>query len=106
MAQPVAAPDHRKAQRLVQVIADIHEGGLDVIGARWTLYNKMKALADRGDVEGMLEYYEACLGDPRGRWVSEKLARHGRKRLESEHQRFLAIYHAASTEDEPPLPAP
>lgn len=84
--------DCEKTKRLLEVIREIHEGGKDIVGPRWTLYEKFKQLADVGNGKAMLEYYETCLRSSKGRRVAEELARSGRKTLESEYKRFLEIY--------------
>jgi len=60
------------------------------------LLGTLKGYADRKDVEGMKVYYERCLKSPKGGAVADRLRRSGRKTLESEWPRFLAIYRASS----------
>lgn len=96
LAAPIARPraridPHRHAQQLLAIIKEITDGGKDLI-PNWTLFSKMKALADRGDVEGMYTYYERCLRHPKGRATRRTLERRGRRTLESEWGRFRRIY--------------
>jgi hypothetical protein len=85
-----------KAARLLSIVQEIYEGGKDVIGPRWVLFDTMKGYANRGDVEGMKTYYERCLANTRGRAVAERLRRKNRKTLESEWPRFVRIYQSSS----------
>jgi len=83
------------AHGLLAIVEEIYEGGKGLI-PNWTLLQKMKALAERGDVAGMRNYYEACLRNRRGSWIRETLERHGRKTLESERERFFQVAGAAA----------
>lgn len=79
------------ARKLLQVIEDIHAEGREIIGERWTLYARMKGLADEGDLVGMVAYFEACKASAKGRRVREKLEASGKQSLETEERRFLEI---------------
>ena len=76
---------------LPDIIQEIHEDGTAVIGPRWTLLQKMTALAARGNVSGMVTYYERCLTSGRGQRTGGHLSAAGKKSLESENGRFMAI---------------
>lgn len=80
-----------KAKAMLAIVREIYEGGKEVIGPQWTVYDKMAALASRGDVDGMVQYFDNCRGSERGRQVHWRLERAGKKSLESEERRFMAI---------------
>lgn len=79
------------ARRLLSIVGEIFEGGKDIIGARWTVFKKMKDLAERDDFIEMVRYFEQCLQSPRGKQVARRLTDHNRKTLESEQQRFMNV---------------
>ena len=85
-----------KAAALLSVVKEIHDGGRDIIGSRWTLLEKMTAYAERDDLEGMKIYYERCLWNERGQRTAERLRRTRRQTLESEYNRFLSIYQSTT----------
>jgi len=78
---------------LMAVILDVYEGGKDVIPG-WKLKVNAEKAAEKG-VEGVRRYYDNCLAGA-GTRVKDTLERHGRKTLESEHGRFMAIYKATT----------
>jgi len=86
------------AARLLGVVRDIYEEGRAIIGERWSLLRKTKEMADRGDVVGILRYFEDCLGNDRGRRVAEKLRAAGKKTLETEERRIWGIVGEALVE--------
>jgi hypothetical protein len=82
--------DHATGDRMLSVVLDVWEGGRNLIPG-WRLKQHAEDALVRGGVEGLRRYYEACL---RGGGTRAKLTleRHGRKTLESEYTRFMAIY--------------
>jgi hypothetical protein len=82
---------------MLAVVRDVHEGGKDKIPG-WRLMAHAKNALAKGGPDGLKEYYERCLDmtNPKGRRVKDTLEKHGRKTLESEHQRFMAAYKADS----------
>jgi hypothetical protein len=86
------------AARLLVVVQGVYEGGRAIIGERWSLLRKMKEMADRDDVIGMVRYFEECLRSDRGRRVAEKLHAAKKKTLETEAARIWAIVSEALIE--------
>jgi hypothetical protein len=93
-----------KGQAMLKVVEEIYEGGRDVIEGKWWMFWRRKrkwvlfdhaqsALRD-GGVEALWRYYDGLVRSPnqRGRWVKLELERHSRKTVESEYDRFKAIY--------------
>jgi hypothetical protein len=83
---------------MLQVVRDVYEGGRDLMRG-WQLLAHATARFRTGGPEALKTYYELCLrlDDPRGQRVRATLAQHGRRTLESEHQRFLAAYRSEPT---------
>lgn len=77
---------------MLNVILDVYEGGKDWIPG-WKLKQHAEDALARGGVEGLRRYYEACLRG-RGDRVKVTLERNRKKTLESEYNRFMAIYRA------------
>jgi hypothetical protein len=80
-----------KAKALLSIVDEIYQGGKDLIGRDWTVLAKMTALAENGDVDGMVRYFKNCKKSTVGQRVRRTLERAGRKSLESEEVRFMAI---------------
>jgi hypothetical protein len=80
-----------KAKALLSIVDEVYQGGKDLIGPRWTVLAKMAVLAQNDDVDGMLRYFENCKKSAVGQRVRRRLERAGRKSLESEEVRFMAI---------------
>jgi hypothetical protein len=78
---------------MMAVIADIVEGGLGLIRDWSLLANAERALREGGP-DGLARYYQDCIDRPgsRAAWIKATLQAHGKKTLESECQRFMAIY--------------
>lgn len=74
---------------MLKVILDVYEGGKDLIPV-WKLKEHAQDALAKGGVEGLRRYYEACLRGS-GNRVKATLDRNGRKTLESEYERFMAI---------------
>jgi hypothetical protein len=84
-----------KVTAMLKVILDIYEGGRDLIpGWKLKLHAEQRA---KDGVESLWRYYEGLVRDPgvRGAWVKKTLEAHGRRTLESEHNRFATIYRGA-----------
>ncbi len=83
--------DAEKAQGMLGIIRGVHEGAHAIIGPSWTVYDEMAALADAGDVKGMVRYFLAYKRTARGIRVRRRLEVFGKKTLESAERRFMAI---------------
>ncbi len=83
--------DTSKAQALLAIVQEVYDGGKGIIDRRWTVLDKMAALAAQNDIAGMVRYFENCKRSERGQRVRRKLERAGKKSLESEEARFMAI---------------
>jgi hypothetical protein len=79
------------AIHLLAVVRDVYEEGRTVVGERWSLFKKIKEMADQHDAIGMLRYFEECLQSDRGKRVGNKLRIEGKKSLESEAWRIRDI---------------
>ncbi len=86
------------ATRLLAVVRKVYDEGRNIIGERWSLFNKMKEMADRNDALTMIHYFEECLQSGRGKRVAEKLHAAGKKTLESEKGDIWAIVGEALVE--------
>ena len=42
------------ATRVLAVVREVYEEGRSVVGERWSLFKKMKEMADRNDAVGMM----------------------------------------------------
>ncbi len=78
---------------MMTVIADIAAGGRNLIRDWPLLATAEQALRDGGP-DGLARYYHDCIDRPgsRAAWIKATLQAHGKKTLESECQRFMAIY--------------
>lgn len=103
------------AQKLLAVIKEIFDGsrgitqaeikraGLQGVvtpdkieaSARW-LYTEMGDLAAKGNAAEMIAFYHNCLRSEDGKLIGWALQKLGRISMESEQQRFLAIYEGRS----------
>lgn len=83
--------DAEKAKALLAIVQEVYDGGKQIIGSGWTVLDKMAALARTNDVAGMVRYFENCKRSVKGKRVRGKLERAGKKSLESEEARFMAI---------------
>jgi hypothetical protein len=79
------------AAALLAIVREVYEDGHAVMGPRWTLLPKMTVLADKGDVGGMVRYFCRCIRSRKGQRAHDRLGQAGRKSLESEQTRFMAI---------------
>jgi hypothetical protein len=79
-----------KGERMLAVVLEVYDGGRDLIPG-WKLKAHAEAALATGGVEGLRRYVDACLNG-RGTRVRRTLERAGRKTLESEAPRFMAIY--------------
>jgi len=75
---------------MLAVILDVYEGGKDLI-PDWKLKEHAESALATGGVEGLRRFYEACLTSSDHR-VKTTLEGDRRKTLESERQRFMAMY--------------
>src|SRR5436309_16115540 len=75
---------------MLAVVLDVYEGGKDLIPG-WTLKEHAESALATGGIEGLRQYYEACLTGS-GHRVKTTLERDRRKTLESERERFISIY--------------
>jgi hypothetical protein len=78
---------------LLAVITDIAQGARDLIRDWPLLASAEQALREDGP-DGLARYYHDCIDRPgsRAAWIKATLQAHGKKTLESEYQRFMAIY--------------
>jgi hypothetical protein len=78
---------------MMAVIVDIVDGGQGLIRDWSLLASAEQALRDGGPA-GLARYYQACIEQPgsRAAWIKATLEAHGKKTLESEYRRFMAIY--------------
>ena len=83
--------NHEKAPKLLGIVKEIYEEGKSIIGPGWTVLTKMGDSASRDAVAGMVMYFNRCKESDRGRRTYERLNRAGKKSLESEEHRFMAI---------------
>jgi hypothetical protein len=83
-----------EARRCWQSFWMYTKGGKDLIPG-WKLKELAESALATGGIEGLRRYYEACLtGSCHG--VKTTLERDRRKTLESERERFIAIYLGAA----------
>jgi hypothetical protein len=75
---------------MLAVVLDVYEGGKDLIPG-WKLKEDAENALATGGVEALRRYYEACLAGSSHR-VKIILERDRRKTLESERERFMAMY--------------
>src|SRR5262245_35025442 len=75
---------------MLAVVLDVYDGGKDLIPG-WKLKEHAESALATGGIEGLRRYYEACLTGS-GHRVKTTLERDRRKTLESERDRFMAIY--------------
>jgi len=79
---------------MLAVVLDVYEGGKDLIPG-WKLKEQAEKALATGGVDGLRRYYEACLTGS-GHGVKTTLEGGKRKTLESERDRFMAIYLGAA----------
>ncbi len=98
--------DRRKGARMLRVILEVTDGALDLAG-RVTgeaglrlpvmeIDRRMRALAAKGDVDGMYHEYLRALTEASA--VGQALHRLQRKSFESEFYRFVTLYWEPSDE--------
>ena len=75
---------------MLAVVLDVYEGGKDLIPG-WTLKERAESALATGGVEGLRRYYEPCLSRS-DHGVKTTLEGDRRKTLESERERFMAVY--------------
>lgn len=96
-AGPAAAPEGRsvteaeKAKGMLDIVRAVHAGGHTIIGPSWTVYDDLAALADAGDVDGMVRYFLAYKRTARGIRMRRRMDVFGKKTLESAERPFMAI---------------
>jgi hypothetical protein len=78
---------------MMAVIENIAEGGRGLI-RDWTLLEDAETARRNGGPDGLMRFYRACLEQPgsRATWIKATLQAHGKNTLESEYERFMAIY--------------
>jgi hypothetical protein len=78
---------------MIAVIAEIVEAGRALI-RDWPLLATAEQALREGGPDGLARYYQDCIDRPgsRAAWIKATLQAHGKKTLESEYQRFMAIY--------------
>ncbi len=82
---------------MLAVVLDVYEGGKDLIPG-WKLKEHAERALTTGGVEGLRRYYEACLtSDHR---LKTTLEGDRRKTLESERERFMAMYLGPAGDEE------
>jgi hypothetical protein len=81
----------RQEAAMIAVIADIAAGSRGLI-RDWPLLGNAEQALRNGGPDGLARYY--CIDRPgsRATWIKATLQAHGKKTLESEYQRFMAIY--------------
>lgn len=97
----------RKIKEIMAVIREVVAGALEVAEEDWAkrssmgakirgsaskLIRVMEGYAKKGDLESMMKYYEAALGDPDGITIDKILVQRGRKSLKTEYIRVKRIY--------------
>jgi hypothetical protein len=83
-------PDHVAA--MMAIFEEVAAGSQGLIRDWQLLPNAQEALRDGGP-EGLARYYRDCIERPgaRAAWIKATLEAHGRKTLESEYRRFMAV---------------
>jgi hypothetical protein len=78
---------------MMTVIAEIVEGDRALI-RDWPLLANAEQALWNGGPDGLARYYQDCIDRPgsRAAWIKATLQTHAKKTLESEYQRFMAIY--------------
>ena len=75
---------------MLAVVLDVYEGSKDLIPG-WKLKDHAESALATSGVEGLRRYYEACLTGSNLR-VKTTFEGDRRKTLESERERFMAMY--------------
>lgn len=83
--------DAEKAQGMLGIVREVHEGGQAIIGPSWAVYDEMAALAGASDVDGMVKYFLAYKRTARGVHMRRRMEVFGKKTLESAERQFMAI---------------
>jgi hypothetical protein len=78
---------------MMTVIADIVAGGRGLI-RDWPLRANAEQALREGGPDGLARYYQDCIDRPgtRAAWIKATLEAHGKKTLESEYSRIMAVY--------------
>ena len=79
---------------MLSVVLDVYEGGKDLIPG-WKLKEQAESALATAGVEGLRRYYEVCLTGADHR-VKTILEGDRRRTLESERNRFMAVYLGAA----------
>ena len=97
----------RKIEEIMAVIREVVDGALEVAEEEWAkrssmgakirgsaskLVRVMEGYAKKGDLEGMMKYYEAALRDPDGITIDKILVQRGKNSLKTEYSRVKRIY--------------
>jgi len=80
-----------KAQGMLALVRDVHEGAKSIVGGSWTVYDELAVLAEAGEVDAMVSYFQAYKRSARAVHLRGRMEVFGRKTLESQERRFLAI---------------
>lgn len=85
---------------MMAIVEEIAAGSQGLIREWQLLPNAEKALRD-GGAEGLARFYRDCIERPgaRAAWIKATLEAHGRKTLESENRRFMAVYRPSRRPD-------
>jgi hypothetical protein len=81
-----------QAAAMMAIFEEVSAGSQGLIRDWQLLPNAQQALRDGGP-EGLARYYRDCIERPgaRAAWIKATLEAHGRKTLESEYRRFMAV---------------
>lgn len=95
-----------KIRRIMTIIREIVDGAMEVAEEPWAkksgyagmlrssaakLLRVMEDYALKGDLEGLMKYYEAALRDQEGRIIDRILVSRGKKSLKTEYERVKKI---------------
>jgi hypothetical protein len=82
-----------QAAALMAIVEEVAAGSQGLIRDWQLLPNAQPALRD-GGLEGLARFYRDCIERPGAReaWIKATLEAHGRRTLESEYRRFIAVY--------------
>ena len=78
---------------MMAVIVEIVDGGRGLI-RDWSLLENAEQALRNGGPDGLARFYNDSVEQPgsRAAWIKATLQAHGKKTLESELKRFMAIY--------------
>jgi hypothetical protein len=82
-----------QAAAMMAIVEEIAAGSQGLIRDWQLLPNAQQALCGGGP-EGLAQFYRDCIERPgaRAAWIKTTLEAHGKKTLESEYSRIMAVY--------------